>query len=260
MTETALAFESITSLSARIRAGRLSPVTCAEELLRRIAALDERLRSFIRVMPERALAQAQAAESALKSGADLGILHGIPYAAKDLFDVKGVPTTAGTRLLADNVAGQDCTVVRKLAAAGMVLLGKTHTVQFAYGAAGINHDQGTPHNPWHPVAARTWRLLERQCGGGGRRPGAHGTGHRHGWIGARARGAVRDRGVEDDGGTSQSCRGLPAVLDARQRRADHPIRRGRGACLSGAAGDGLARRVHDSESPRTMHCGVSRTA
>jgi aspartyl-tRNA(Asn)/glutamyl-tRNA(Gln) amidotransferase subunit A len=66
--------------------------------------------------------------------------------------VKGVPTTAGTRLLADNVAAQDCMVVRKLAAAGMVLLGKTYTVQFAYGAVGINHDQGTPHNPWHPVA------------------------------------------------------------------------------------------------------------
>jgi aspartyl-tRNA(Asn)/glutamyl-tRNA(Gln) amidotransferase subunit A len=147
-----LSYESITSLSARIRAGRLSPVTCAEELLGRIDALDGPLHSFIRVMPERALAQARAAEDALKSGAELGILHGIPYAAKDLFDVKGAPTTAGTRLLADNIAKQDCAVVRKLADAGMVLLGKTHTVQFAYGAAGINHDHGTPHNPWHPIA------------------------------------------------------------------------------------------------------------
>jgi aspartyl-tRNA(Asn)/glutamyl-tRNA(Gln) amidotransferase subunit A len=147
----ALSYESITSLSARICAGRLSPVTCAEELLGRIDALNGPLHSFIRVMPERALAQARAAESTMKSGADLGILHGIPYAAKDLFDVKGAPTTAGTRLLADNIAKQDCAVVRKLAAAGMVLLGKTHTVQFAYGAAGINHDHGTPHNPWHPI-------------------------------------------------------------------------------------------------------------
>ncbi len=145
----ALAFESISSLSAQIRAGKLSPVTCAEAMLRRIDALDGRLHSFIRVMPERALAQARAAESASKSGAELGLLHGIPYAAKDLFDVKGVPTMAGTHLLADNIAAQDSTVVRKLAAAGMVLLGKTHTVQFAYGAAGINHDHGTPHNPWH---------------------------------------------------------------------------------------------------------------
>ena len=151
MVDAVPAFESITSLSARMRAGRLSPVACVEALLARIDALDGRLHSFIRLLPERALAQAHAAESALKSGAELGMLHGIPYAAKDLFDVKGVPTTAGTRLLADNVAVHDSTVVGKLAAAGMTLLGKTHTVQFAYGAAGINHDQGTPHNPWHPT-------------------------------------------------------------------------------------------------------------
>src|SRR4051794_20133133 len=144
-------FESIASLSAKFRTRELSPVMYAEALLGRISALDARLRSFIRVMPERALAQARAAESAWKNGAELGVLHGIPYAAKDLFDVKGVPTMAGTRLLADNVAAQDSTVVHKLAAAGMVLLGKTHTVQFAYGAAGINHDHGTPHNPWHRV-------------------------------------------------------------------------------------------------------------
>jgi aspartyl-tRNA(Asn)/glutamyl-tRNA(Gln) amidotransferase subunit A len=151
MADATPAFESITSLSGRIAARRLSPVKCAEELLGRIDALDGRLRSFIRVMPERALAQAQAAESALNSRADLGLLHGIPYAVKDLFDVKGVPTTAGTHLLADKVASHDCAVVGKLAGAGMVLLGKTHTVQFAYGASGINHDHGTPHNPWHPV-------------------------------------------------------------------------------------------------------------
>ncbi len=151
MSDPALAFESIAGLSDRIGTGRLSPLTVAEELLGRIDALDGRLRSFIHVMPDQALAQARAAETALKSGANLGILHGIPYAAKDLFDVKGLSTTAGTHLLAHNVAAQDSAVVHKLIAAGMILLGKTHTVQFAYGAAGINHDHGTPHNPWHPI-------------------------------------------------------------------------------------------------------------
>jgi aspartyl-tRNA(Asn)/glutamyl-tRNA(Gln) amidotransferase subunit A len=146
-----LAFEPITALAARIRGGRLSPVALAEELLSRIDALDPRLRAFIVVSRERALAEARAAESALGGGQDLGPLHGIPYAAKDLYDVKGLPTTAGTRLLAGNVAREDCAVVRKLAAAGMVLTGKTHTVQFAFGGVGINHDQGTPHNPWSPV-------------------------------------------------------------------------------------------------------------
>jgi aspartyl-tRNA(Asn)/glutamyl-tRNA(Gln) amidotransferase subunit A len=151
MADAAHPYESITSLSARMRAGQVGPVAYVESLLARIAALDERLHAFIRVTADRALAQARAAEDILRSGADVGPLHGIPYAAKDLFDVKGVPTTAGTRLLAGNVAAHDCTVVRQLAAAGMVLLGKTYTVQFAYGAAGVNHDQGTPHNPWHPV-------------------------------------------------------------------------------------------------------------
>src|SRR5437867_8506455 len=126
MVDAALAFESITSLAARIRT-RLSPVTVTEELLERIGALDKRLHSFILVTGERALAQARAAESALRGGLDLGPLHGIPYAAKDLFDVKGVPTTAGTRLLAGNTARADCAAVRKLTAAGMALLGKTYT-------------------------------------------------------------------------------------------------------------------------------------
>src|SRR3954451_9704106 len=117
-----LPFESIANVAAQFRSGELSPVMYVEALLGRIAALDKQLRSFIRVTPERALAQARAAESAWKSGAELGALHGIPYAAKDLFDVKGMPTMAGTHLLADNIAAQDATVVLQLAAAGMALL------------------------------------------------------------------------------------------------------------------------------------------
>lgn len=151
MASSDLAFEPIASLAARIRGGSLSPVALTEHLLGRIAALDKQLHAFILVTPERALAQARAAESALTGGQDLGPLHGIPYGAKDLYDVKGLPTTAGTRLLASNVARADCTVVHKLASAGMVLLGKTYTVQFAFGGVGLNHDQGTPHNPWHAI-------------------------------------------------------------------------------------------------------------
>ena len=151
MSEAAPAYESVSRLSSRIATGSTSSVKVAEELLGWIDALDGKLHAFIRIMPEQALAQARAAEQARKDGANPGPLNGIPYAAKDLFDVKGVPTTAGTHLLANNIAREDSTVVRKLDAAGMVLLGKTHTVQFAYGAAGLNHDHGTPHNPWQEV-------------------------------------------------------------------------------------------------------------
>src|SRR5262247_1641718 len=122
MTETPLHWLTISELSQRIRHGALSPVELTEHLLSRLETLDGTLHAFKLVARERALAQAQAAELALKAGQDVSPLHGIPYAAKDLFDVKGLPTTAGTRLLADNIAAEDSTVVRKLTAAGMVLL------------------------------------------------------------------------------------------------------------------------------------------
>lgn len=140
---------SAAELSARIQARELSPVELTEDVLARIDALDARLHAFVVVTRERALAEARAAESAIAAGSSRGPLHGIPYAVKDLFDVAGLPTMAGCRLLADRIASRDCAAVRRLAAAGMVLVGKTHTVQFAFGGVGINHDTGTPHNPWH---------------------------------------------------------------------------------------------------------------
>jgi aspartyl-tRNA(Asn)/glutamyl-tRNA(Gln) amidotransferase subunit A len=140
---------SIGDLARRLRTGELSPVVITESFLNRIETLDGSLGAFQLVCPDRALAAARAAEASLAAGQDLGPLHGIPYAAKDLFDVKGLPTTAGTRLLSDNIADADAAVVARLARAGMILVGKTKTVQFAYGGAGINRDLGTPHNPWH---------------------------------------------------------------------------------------------------------------
>jgi len=151
MAETALDFATISELASQIRVGALNPVKLTEATLDRVTALNPRLHAFISVTRERALAEAQAADILLRRGHDLGPLHGVPYAVKDLYNVAGLPTTAGTRLLAGNVVTRDAGVVRRLAAAGMVLVGKTYTVQFAFGGVGINHDQGTPHNPWHPT-------------------------------------------------------------------------------------------------------------
>ena len=148
MDDNALRYESIASLAAKYRSGELSPVGVAEAALTRIERYNGPLHAFVRVTRERALAEARAAELELRAGHDRGPLHGIPYAAKDIFDVQGVPTMAGTRLRADHAAAEDCAVVKALARAGMVLLGKTHTVQFALGPVGINTDMGTPHNPW----------------------------------------------------------------------------------------------------------------
>ncbi len=146
-----LHFESIYDLAARIERRDLSPVELMEACYARIDALDPALHAFIQLTRERALAEARAAELTIAAGNYRGPLHGIPYVAKDLYDVAGQATRAGCRLLADNVASADAHVIARLRDAGMVLLGKTHTVQFAFGGVGINHDEGTPHNPWSSV-------------------------------------------------------------------------------------------------------------
>ena len=149
MPETPLHFQTLSDLGRALRSGALSAEAVAARFLDRIDALDGALGAFRLVLRDRVLAQARAADATLRAGIDLGPLHGLPYAAKDLFDVQGLPTAAGTRMLADAIAPADATVIRKLTAAGMVLLGKTNTVQFAYGGVGVNTDHGTPHNPWH---------------------------------------------------------------------------------------------------------------
>jgi aspartyl-tRNA(Asn)/glutamyl-tRNA(Gln) amidotransferase subunit A len=143
-----LHFETASALAARIRAGALSPVELCERLLERIRALDPTLNAYRLVAAERALATAEAAARQIAAGQYLGPLHGIPYATKDLFDVAGLPTSAGSRALERNIATADSAVTARLARAGMVLLGKTNTVEFAFGSVGINHSHGTPHNPW----------------------------------------------------------------------------------------------------------------
>ena len=149
MPEVPLHYQTISELAQQIQRRTLSPMALTEHFMARIAALDGRLGAFRLVTRERALAEAEAAEAALRAGRSVGPLHGIPYALKDLFDVRGAPTTAGSHLLADNIAAEDAFVVTRLAQAGMILLGKTVTVQFAFGGVGINHHHGTPHNPWH---------------------------------------------------------------------------------------------------------------
>ncbi|HEY0310977.1 MAG TPA: amidase [Allosphingosinicella sp.] len=138
-------------LAAMLASGEISSVKLTEYFLRRIDALDPRYGAFRLVLTERALAQARAADEAFSHGKRLGPLQGVPYAVKDLFDVAGVPTTAGCDLLADNNAATSAAVVQALDRSGMVLLGKTNLVQFAHGSLGINLNQGTPLNPWAAV-------------------------------------------------------------------------------------------------------------
>lgn len=149
MSQTPLHYQTLTELASQIQAGVLSPVVLTEALLKRIESLNPQLNAYKMVTRAHALTQAQMAEQLIQNGNYLGPLHGIPYATKDLYDVKNLPTAAGCSLLESNIAPEDSTVVQRLKEAGAILLGKTHTVQFAYGGVGINHDYGTPHNPWH---------------------------------------------------------------------------------------------------------------
>jgi aspartyl-tRNA(Asn)/glutamyl-tRNA(Gln) amidotransferase subunit A len=146
-----LHYQTITDLADGIRKGDMTSTQLVQNYLDRIKSLDGQLNAFRLTCPERALEQAAAADRQIRDGKDSGILHGIPYAVKDLFDVKGLPTTAGASLLGENIAAADAHAVQQLQRAGMILLGKTNTVQFAYGGVGINHDHGTPHNPWNRI-------------------------------------------------------------------------------------------------------------
>lgn len=143
-----LHYQTITDLADSIRKGEITSTQLTQNLLDRIDSLDGRLNAFKLLCPEQALEQARAADQELNNGKNPGILHGIPYAAKDLFDVKGLPTTAGSKLLESHTAAEDSQAVHDLSEAGMILAGKTNTVQFAFSGIGINHDHGTPHNPW----------------------------------------------------------------------------------------------------------------
>lgn len=152
------AFQSCEALSRALSAGAASSVELVEMYLGRIAALDGKLHAFVDVFGKQARLAAEAADRQRKAARVAGPLHGIPLAIKDLFDYAGHPTQAGSRALDAPSAAATATVVRRLEAAGMIVLGKTHTVEFAYGGWGTNPVLGTPWNPWD--------LLEHRAPGG----------------------------------------------------------------------------------------------
>lgn len=153
----------VCQLVRQIAAREVSPVEVVRAHLARIDRLDGRLKSFLTVFADEAVREAQRAEAVLSGGAAPGPLHGVPVAVKDLFDVRGFPTTAGSRLL-NTPAGHDSTVVARLRAAGAVILGKLNLHEFAYGPEGVNLHFGTPWNPWD---AQTHRLPGGSSSGSG---------------------------------------------------------------------------------------------
>ena len=141
-------YQSITEIAPRIQSKDLSPVDLLEIMLQRISRLEPSLNAFLTVWSDSAQKAARSAESEIKKGKYIGPLHGIPIGLKDLIDVKGHKTTAGSKVLANNTAKSDATVVTRLKTSGAILMGKLNLVEFAFGTTGLNPYTGDVKNPW----------------------------------------------------------------------------------------------------------------
>ncbi len=128
-----------------LRGGRLTPVDLLETCLKRIDALEDRIRAWVFVDRDGARAEAERRTAELKRGGWRGPLHGVPIGIKDIFDVFDWPTAAGSRLWKNSIARRDATVVRRLREAGAVFVGKTVTTQYA------SFDPPPTRNPWDPT-------------------------------------------------------------------------------------------------------------
>ena len=148
-------FLPVHTLIQEIAARRLSPVDLVEEYLTRIERLEPKLQAFVSVNAANARLAAEAADKAIRSGHKAGPLHGIPIAIKDLVEIEGEIAMGGTAAWRGRIAPRTASLHRKLMAAGMINLGKTHTVEFAYGGWGTNQHLGTPWNPWDAATHRT---------------------------------------------------------------------------------------------------------
>jgi aspartyl-tRNA(Asn)/glutamyl-tRNA(Gln) amidotransferase subunit A len=146
--------KSIAQLAVLLQSGQLDARALAEETLDSVRAHDDQA-IFTRLTPERAMMEADAAATRIRTGRSRGMLEGIPIAWKDLFDVKGNTTTAGSTVLADQPpADKDAPVVAALAHAGMVCVGQVNMSEFAFSGLGINPHFGTPRNPQSTDVAR----------------------------------------------------------------------------------------------------------
>src|SRR5271169_5198331 len=146
-----LFYLSVTELAKRIESKKLSPVELTQVYLDRSQELGRRFNAYARLTPEIALEQAKAAEKEIQRGHYRGPLHGIPYAAKDLLAVKGIPTTWGAKPFADQIFDYNATVIEHLNHAGAIMIGKAAMVELAggmgymYASASL---QGEGKNPW----------------------------------------------------------------------------------------------------------------
>ena len=139
---------SINTFAKKLRSGDITSEQVVKSYLHRIEALNDKLHAFIFIDEKKAIDNAIAIDKLINSGVDLGPLMGLPVAIKDICSVNGMPTTNGSIVESDDLTGKEGKLVKRLKELGCVIIGKTHTVEFALGATGLNKHRGTPWNPW----------------------------------------------------------------------------------------------------------------
>ena len=142
---------SAAEAGSAIAVGRLSPVALIEAYLDRIAALDGELHAYVLVLRDEALNAARAAEREIRDGRSRGPLHGVPIGLKDIYKTRGIRTTAGSRVYLDHVPDEDAESWVRLREAGMILLGKQETHEFAIGGPDFTLPFPPARNPWNPA-------------------------------------------------------------------------------------------------------------
>ena len=140
--------QSAATLASAIAEGEVSAVEVAQAHLDRITAVDDRVHAFLHITTESAIAQAKAVDAKRASGDTLGPLAGVPLALKDILAMKGEPTTCGSKILEGWRPPYDATVVERLRANDIVILGKTNMDEFAMGSSTEHSAYGPTRNPW----------------------------------------------------------------------------------------------------------------
>lgn len=159
---------SASAIASEVASGKKSAAAVVEETLARIAELNPKVNAFTAITPERALAKARQVDAAREGGQKLGPLAGVPFAVKDLFDVKGIATLAGSKINQDlPPATRDAVLVERLEAAGAVLVGALNMGEYAYDFTGENIHYGPSRNP-HDLS----RMSGGSSGGSGAAAGA----------------------------------------------------------------------------------------
>lgn len=141
-------FMRVSEASALLDSGRITPVDLVEMAIEATDAQENEINAYITFIPDQAREEAKRATEEIRRHGRKSMLHGIPYAVKDLIDVKGLPTTMGSKGMENNIPAHDAATVTRLREAGAILMGKTNTQEWGIGPAGDQSFYGPVHNPW----------------------------------------------------------------------------------------------------------------